>query len=133
MDKLTITVQGENTNLLIRKTLIQLLRFGIVDGDMYYTGNWHEPATDDERNCGRYYGTKHSHDCTVQRELYGLLTKYQDNFFKFNKADGELHANDVHDIVKTLGSYKIDWDIVEDESDEKVVDLTVHSKFAKYK
>ena len=131
--RLIIKVEGENTEAIIRRTLIQLLHYGIKNDCIYYTGNWHEPATDEEINCGRHYGTNHRHVCDVEKQLYYLLTKGQDSLFQFMKEDGEFWAVDVHPIVETLGSYEHEWFDEEDGSEDKVVDLTVHSKFAKYK
>jgi hypothetical protein len=132
-ETLTIKVEGKDPKQLLRRALIQLIHFGIKEGTIYYTGNWHEPASDEDKSYGRYNGITHRHDCGVERELLHILTKWQDHLFEFTKDDGELWATGVQPIVKTLGSYEHEWFDEEDGLEDKVVDLTVHSKFAKYK
>ena len=133
IEKLTIKVEGEHAGELIEGTLVQLIHWGIEIGAIHYTGTWHEPATDEDISYGRYGGTNHRHYCELERYLHKILTEYQDKFFQFSKYDGELLATGIQPIVETLGSYDHECFDEEDGLEDKVVDLTVHSKFAKYK
>ena len=131
--RLKIEVEGETPKEIIHKTLITLLRYCLHDSDIFYTGNWHEPPTNDERNCGRCYGTKHRHSCDVEIQLNKILTTHQDALFEFKLMDDLYYAIGVKPGVEALGTYEHEWFDEEDKSDDQVVDLTVHSKFAKYK